>query len=295
MLMKTKIYALPDWKMLLREVGWENAPTKADIEAEILRELTRGKVTFEEAPCQTPIQKSFRVTLQTRSALPKFNKEKTVITVGSGLYDRGMEAMLCGMLAGQSGEAEVKSEQVAFTVLKVEQKQFPPLTDALVQELQIDGIQDLYTYHRFIAEKVKTEYASALVQKIVDRLIANAEMDDVAQEDISQVLDLEYAPLQARFSLDAMSSEEWEKAFGDTALRDFYAQIYPDVARLFGTTGKESYYASRKEAAKETIRTCLVIGKALGSDTDPTKEPNAEQLLREAMIERVLCVIYGGE
>lgn len=292
--MKTKLYSLPDWEAALKNIGWSDAPTQEDVEKKIQQELTRGKVSYAEQSPGTPIEKGCRVTLRTQSVLPKYNKEKTVITVGTGLYDREIEAQLCGMTAGSSAQAMVKGETVSFTVLKAEKKVYPPLTDELVQSQRLDGITKLEDYRRFMENKMRTEYGLALGKKVVEQLLRDAKMDQPAEEDIIRVIDCEYEPLRTRFSLDTLSAKEWEENFGQGELRKFYAQIYPDVANLLGTTSKESYYESRREAAAQTIRACLVLRGILGDETDPTEDAQAEQKLMQVMTGRLLTKIYGG-
>lgn len=296
--MQTKLYTLPDWQEVLQSIGWENAPTEQDIERVITQELTRGCVTFAQQPADQPIENGCRVTLKTESVLPKFNREKTTLTVGSRLYDAGLEAQLCGLTEGQSLHTQVRGEPVKATVLKVERKVYPPLSDALVENLQLEGIRTLSAYRSHMEQKIKGEYASSLCQKLLNRLLSGAEMDQPAQEDVLAVIDCEYAPLRIRFSLDGMTPEAWAESFGNESLKAFYSQIYPDVANLFGTTGKESYYESRKEAAADTIRTCLVLRSILDDQrnaTDPTQTLHARETLMRSMQDRLINMIYGGE
>ena len=131
--MKTKLIFLPDWQGVLAQLGWADAPGRETVEREVLQELTRGKVTFVPQTPGQPIEKTCRVTLRTESVLPKFNKEKTLVTVGSGLYDPAVEAKLVGMTQGGRAEVTVKGEKVAFSVEKVEKRHFPDLTDDLVK------------------------------------------------------------------------------------------------------------------------------------------------------------------
>lgn len=292
--MKTKLHALPDWRKTLEKLGWEDAPTGEDVDQAIQRELTRGKVTFVEQPQGLPIEKGCRVTLKTESVLPKFNREKTVVTVGSGLYDPTVEEKLCGMLAGDRAQVTVKGEQVSFTVQKVEQKHVPPLTDDLVKELDLEGVEDLPAYHQWMENKLRGEYARKLVKRLAESLASKAQMDQPDRVDVRQVIDLEYEPLRARFSLDTMSPEQWEHEFGRIDLQAYYAQIYPDVAKIFGTTSKESYYQSRQKAAEETIRECLVMGSILKEEADPTKDAGALETLQTKLADQVLAIIYGG-
>ena len=295
--MKTQLYSLPDWQEVLRGIGWEDAPTQKDVDNIITRELTRGAVTFEPQRADTPIENGCRVTLKTQSVLSKFNREKVTVVVGSRLYDAALEERLCGMTQGQTLHTQVKGEAVTATVLAVEKKVYPPLSDALVQNLQLEGICTLSAYRSHMERTVKGEYAAALCQKLLDRLLADAQLPQPEEEDILAVIDREYDALNARFSLDAMTEEKWMEAFGSDKLKAFYAQIYPDVARLFGTTGKESYYESRKADAMQTVQTCLVLRSILANQTektDPTLELHARDTLLQSVQARLLTMIYGG-
>lgn len=291
--MKTRLYSLPDWQEILREFGWADAPSDNDVEKAIQNELTRGKVTFMEEAPEMPIEKGCRVTVRTESALPKFNKEKTVITIGTGLYDRTVEAQLCGMKTGETSRTMVRGEAVTVTVLKVEKQQLPALTDELVRELQLDGLNDLPSYRSYMDRKIKTEYGTEMTRRIVERLVAGARMDQPAEEDILRVIDLEYEPLRARFSLDSLDPETWKNDFR-AELGKYYGQIYPEIASIFGTTSKESYYESRRESAIQTIQKCLVLNAALSEQADPTEDSKAEEKLTQSMTKRLLHVIYGG-
>lgn len=292
--MKTKLISVPDWNSKLHEIGWNDAPTTADIESRVVKELTRGRVTFVDAD-SSPIENGFRVTLHTESALPKFNKEKVTVTVGSGLYDRTVEDRLLDMRVGDSAQVTVKDKPVSFTVQKAEKKQIPGLTDEMVRELSIEGVDTLSAYRAYIARKIKTAYASKLLEQLLEQLTQASVFSGTEEADIEKVIDLEYSPLNARFGLDRLTPEEWKNDLGRTELKAYYEQIYPDVAIVFGTTGKDSFYEVRREPAIRTIRECLIMNACLGSDVDPTEEPNAKKTLTEAFTNRITETVFGGE
>lgn len=298
--MKTQLYKLPDWRQALDDIGWKDAPTGASIDQTIHRELTKGYVTFAPQPQGMPIEEGCRVTLKTTSMIPKYNREKTVITVGGNLYDAGIESMLIGMAAGQSAQTQVKGEAVDFCIEKVERKVFPVLSDEMVQALQIEGISSLSEYRNYMHKQLKQAYARQLCVAMLEKLIQGASMDEPDAEDIRQVIDCEFKPLRDRFShggddLDTMSPEKWTETFYKPEMKAYYEQIYPDVALLFDTTSKESFYENRREAAAQTIRRCLVLRCILEDNTDahdPTRELKAEPELIQAMIDRLCEIIY---
>ena len=292
--MITKLISVPDWEKVIDEIGFSDAPTAEDVEARTVKELTRGKVTFVDAG-DAPIENGFRVTLRTESVLPKFNKEKTTVTVGTGLYDRGVEELLVGMRAGESASVIARGESVSLTVLKAERKRIPELTDEMVRELNLECVDSLAAYRAYMAGKIRTAYASELGKKVLEKLVTSAEFSAISEEDITQVIDLEYAPLNARFGLDKLTPEEWANDLGRAELKAYYEQIYPEVAIIFGTTGKESFYEVRREPAINTVKDCLVLNEILGTFVDPTKEEKAEKKLMEMFTELINDKIYGGK
>ena len=292
--MITKLYSVPDWEKALNDIGYADAPAETDIEARITKQLSRGRVTYVPQEPGELIERGCRVTIRTNSALPKFNKEKTTLTVGSGLYDRTVEDKLVGMTAGESAAVNVKGEQVEFTVLSAERKHIPKFTDDMVKELGIEGTETLEAYRAYIAEKIRTDYASVLAKRILDTLLEAAVMDEPADKDIEKVIDLEYEPLRFRFQLDKLTPEEWANDLGRAEMRAYYEQIYPDVAIIFGSTSKESFYEMRREPAKQTIRNCLVLHAVLSDETDPTEEGKAEKKLMDEFTDRIKTIVFGG-
>lgn len=298
--MRTKLHQLPDWQQTLQDMGWADAPTEQTIQQAIRQELTRGYVTFVQQDPSEPIAAGCRVTLKTSSALPRFNREKTKVTVGSHLYHAGIEDMLIGMTAGQSGRTQVEGQAVSFCILGVEKKNLPPLCDEMVEAQHLDGIHSLDQYTAYMREKLQRAYAEQLCGRLVDRLAAGAVMDTPDAADIRQVIDREFEPLRVRFSsggtdLDTIPPDQWKENFYNPKLKTYYEQIYPDVAQLFDTTSKASYYANRQPYAEQTIRRCLVLREILGDTKtahDPTQALQAERELTQAMVDRLCAILY---
>lgn len=293
--MKTQLHFLPDLEQALAQLPWDQAPDQDTIDQTVRRELTKGLVTFAPLPQGDPIQPGCRVTLKTVSPLPKYNRDKTVLVVGSNLYNADLERRLVGLCAGQSGRMEIQGETVSFSILQAEHKVYPPLTDELVRSQQLEGISTLEQYRDAMAKKLRQEFARQLCELLLDQLIQGASMDEPDPEDIRQVIDREYKPLHDRFSspeedLDTMSPERWKENFYNPTMKVYYEQIYPDIAPLFDTTSKESYYENRRQPALQTIRRCLVLRELLQdfSDAhDPTLSLQAEPELLQAMTDRL--------
>ena len=107
---------------------------------EELLELARKSIVKDHLelvvlPADGTIQTGDTVTLRTVSALPKFNKERVVVTIGRGLYDKTLEEALAGKKAGDSCEVTVKDQPVSATVLEIKRKTVPSPTDEMVRAL----------------------------------------------------------------------------------------------------------------------------------------------------------------
>lgn len=294
--MYTKLHSMPDWQEALRGLELSAAPTDADTDAAVLRELSRGRVSFAET--DAPAAAGCRVTLRTSSALPKFNREKTVLTVGSGLFSPEIEALLPGMRAGESASAAVKGEIVDFTVTRVERRVYPELTDELVRAQNIGGVDTLAGYREYMADKLRREYAASVADALIERLAAAADMDAPDERDIGAVTDREYEPLRERFShggedIDKLSEEQWTENFYRPELKAYYESIYPDIAPFMDTKSKADYYEKRRPEAIRTIRECLVLGAALGRGEDPTADRDALKTLRGELISRICKILQG--
>lgn len=291
--MKTKLHSMPDWRQTLMELGLNGALSDADVEDAVLRELSRGRITFQAA--DIPIEAGCRVTIRTASTLSRYNREKTVLVVGSGLFDPVIEEKLLGMKKGERGEAVIRGERVEFTVTQVERKVFPELSDALVREQKIEGVETLAQYRQYMAVKLRQGFVKQLCDRLLERLSASSVTDEPDHEDVCMVIDRQFEPLRERFShggddLDTMTPEQWKANFYHPELKAYYEQIYPDVALLFDTTSKESFYEKRSAEAGRTIRDCLILRTILedySTAHDPTLALDAEPELRRAMEARI--------
>ena len=143
--------------------------------------------------------------------------------------------------------------------------------------------------------QLRDAYAGRLSASLLEKLAATAKMDPVNREDILRITDLEYTALNARFQLDSLTPEEWKRDFR-MELKEYYAVIYPDIASIFCTTDKQSFYESRRDAATETVRSCLILRAITESgeeDTDPTVSADALKKLTHRAKEQILTIIYG--
>lgn len=97
------------------------------------------------------------VTLSMQSETERYQWESITLAVGSGLFDPVLEQNLCGMCVGETKEVSATDGTVLVTIQKVVNRVVPELTDALIAEAGMDGIQTMNEYINTLIEQQKQE------------------------------------------------------------------------------------------------------------------------------------------
>lgn len=101
------------------------------------------------------------VTCSMRSAIEKFSRSEIRITLGSGLFDREIEASLLGAKPEDEVSLLKNGEPVKIQVLSVRNKHVPALTDEMVQVLNLQEVNTLDDYRRYLTAQQKEEHFNA--------------------------------------------------------------------------------------------------------------------------------------
>ena len=133
------------------------------------------------------------VTLDSRSALPKFEKTNLNVRVGRGLFSKELEQGLLGMGPGETREIPIPQGIATVTVRSIRRRVLPPLTDETIASWGLDGVstmQDLIAsvkaeacerYVEDMAEAVAVELSSEAVDRSSFELDAE-ELETVCAE-----------------------------------------------------------------------------------------------------------------
>lgn len=97
------------------------------------------------------------VTCSMESNLEKFNRQNMQLTLGIGLFDKEVEKALVGAKAGEKIDLLKDGEKVEIQVLSVRNKYVPQLTDEMVQELALPGVDTVEGYRQHLVEAQKKE------------------------------------------------------------------------------------------------------------------------------------------
>ena len=136
------------------------------------------------------------VVLQTVSELPKFNKERVIVSIGRGLYDRTLEAAVAGLKVGEHCEVTIKEKPVTATVLEIRRKAIPEATDAMAAALNqkdMDGkqIQTVAEYEAYVKKEKTLEVLSTVNYYVMEAMMKDYPMTEFAEEDVRILGELE--------------------------------------------------------------------------------------------------------
>ena len=218
-----------------REDAVRRLPTEAELRELARKAIVKDRLELAPLPADAPAELGDTLTLRTASALPKFNKERVVVTLGRGLYDRDLEEALAGKKAGESCSVTVKDQPVTAQVLEIKRKSVPEPTDEMVRALQTKDFQnnDITTvagYEAFVREQKITEALSGVVYYLMQDVLKDYPVTEYDEEDLRVLGELEKAFFyclsleRAGVDLLALSREEMQEKMHCDSLDVFVAQ-----------------------------------------------------------------------
>lgn len=294
--MRTRLISLADTKSVLKNINEVHIPNAGDLEEIITKELTKGHLFYVQKDESQPITLGNKVTLKIWSNISKFNKDKVSINVGSKLYSEVVENALIGLKVGASKTVIINGENVEFTVLKAEDLCYPELTNDMVAEKAIEGVETLEQFKEYFLTQKQNEISKAYAHECIDAFIEQSEFTEIDLLDIKEVTDQQFNVLRERFlhsdmDLDKLSQEEWEHEFYNPEKYPYYKKIYPDVALLMGVRNKKEFYDSLASEGVKAIKTYLVLSQLLAKknpeEFDPTKVFKGEEKLVDEYVVKI--------
>lgn len=251
--------------------------TDADVQTEVDRFLDQN--SFEEEVTGRPAENGDITVIDYSGSVDgvKFDggtAEKQTLTLGSGAFIPGFEDGVVGMNIGDTkditvkfpedyGAKELAGKEAVFAVtlhsLKV--KKLPELTDELVKDKA--GSETVDAYKAMVKERLE----KANTQR------AERETEDNIIKAITEKSEVEIP--------DALIEREIDNMIQQTSYRLMYQGLkFEDYLKYTGQT-MESYREGCKEAAKDHVKTQLVIDKILTAEDIRADEADIEAKLKE--------------
>lgn len=202
--------------------------------------------------------------------------EKQTLVLGSGTFIPGFEEGVVGMNIGDTkditvkfpddyGAEELKGKEAVFTVTlhEIKEKKLPELTDEFVKDKT--GSETVEAYKASVKEKLEKANAQRAEREIEDKLI----------KAISEKSEVEIP--------DSLTEREIDNMVQQASYRLMYQGLkFEDYLKYTNQT-MESYRDGLKDAAKDHVKTQLVIDKILTDEKiEATKEEVDAKIAEQA-------------
>ncbi len=267
---------------LQRDDAIRNIPSEAELKELARKSVVKGQLVLAPLPDDECAVLGDTLTLRTVSELPKFNKERVVVSIGRGLYDRSLEDALVDKRAGDCCDVTVKEKPVAATILEIRRKTAPEPTDEMVEALQEKDYKDnvLHTYseyEKFICEGKTMEALGSISYYIMGDILKDYPLTQFDEEDIRILGEMEAAMFrklhrdEQGVDVDKLSKEEAQEIWHCDSFQDFIAM--------------------RREWYKMKIHQCLIYLNLLDlpceGKTDPLDHYEVLSELQTIMFDKI--------
>lgn len=147
-----------------------------------------------------------------------FNREQLKLMVGQGFFNKKLEALCVGMKKGTTNVLDVDGDKVTVTVQSVQRKMVPEVTDEMVKNLEIKGIESVEEYEEYLTRQQKKKIADEegfdAIQYVMKQVFENSAFD-LKKADWIEMIDHEIHRLQAiadkeNLNLKTMAPEDFE-------------------------------------------------------------------------------------
>ncbi len=269
-------------KYLQREDAIRRIPTQAELKELARKGVVKDQLVLALLPEGACAELGDTLTLRTVSELPKFNKERVTVSIGRGLYDKGLETALVGKKAGEICEVIVKEKPVTATVLEIKRKTAPEPTDEMVEAMQEKDykgniIHTYAEYEAFICEGKTYEAVGNINYYMMDAIIKDYPVTEYDEGDIKALSDLE--------------REMFHKLFLEEKGIDLYQMSKEDMQEMWQCDSFDDFIAMRYEWYKMKIHQCLIYLNMLGlpckGRTDPLDHYEVLSELTEMIYDKI--------
>lgn len=222
-----------------------------------LKHLVRSLKKNEQAEI---LEKGVVAVLALESALPKFQKPMVPVTIGSGLFDAGLEEQLIGHRVGESFMAEAQGKPVQVTVKQASRTVYPEPTDEMAaayaaEHEEFEGITTVEEYRQRIIEKyLKDQRDGAFygaMEDVMNYVLTHSdwEFDD---EELAELVEERRKELREEL---AEEGKDFDKLTEEELKGYFDVSTFEEVGHIL-TSSAEQY-----------IATALWFGAVYGKDT----------------------------
>ena len=234
-----------DLNKYIDAIDLSRIPTEQDVEEAFKKAIVKGHIELKELGAGEAVQEGDTLKIAAESALPKFNKPGVTVTVGRGLYNKDLELALIGKKIGESVEIMVNDSPVKATVLSIKRKVLPEPTDAMVEELGIEGVHTVEEYRPKFIEQFEMSTFGPIIGEMIQKIMEDGKYEAPYDEDLDILGELEIGSFRNFF-------REEKGVDIDTATPEQFKE-------LLGVETAEAFKAERRDWYKIKVKQCLSL------------------------------------
>jgi len=167
-----------------KKLDLSSIPSGQEIREAARWRLAKGYITLADLSEDEALQKGDSVQLRVESSMPRFNKERVTVDLGSGLYDKALEAGVVGRHVGDSGSVATRGAEVKYTVLSARRKSVPEPTDEMAEAQGWEGVHTVAEFTKRLGDDLQSMAITGLLDRFQEHLADMAEIH-VAPEDLT--------------------------------------------------------------------------------------------------------------
>lgn len=266
--MKSHINKLVDFKSFEFEREVKLSCPEEYIEKQ-LRRITRVNKVTEDA---SVLAKGDVAVIKLESSLERYNRPSLTLAVGSGLFDKELEAQLVGKMVGEDFIATVNDTEVKVTVINAKRTVFPEPTDEAVKQYaetaeDLEGIETIAQFREHVKQQYfdekKQDVIFGTLNAMLDYVLTNSDWEFDTDE-----LEQTYNDMLA--NIEQMAQEEYGKSFEE--LTDEEIAIETELQ------SKEELLNEMQIQSERNIASLLFVITNHGLDTDKVEIEEAFEL-----------------
>ncbi len=108
------------------------------------QEMLKLRRKHAKKECVEDVQKEDIVTVDLTSENNRFNRKGMILNIGLNLFDKELEAKLCGQKVGIKTTIQIGGTQVEATVLKSERMILPEVDENLAAICEVSSVEELW-------------------------------------------------------------------------------------------------------------------------------------------------------
>lgn len=221
--MKSRVIKLYDYK----EVELPEVVIVDGLREKMDEEIRHLCKKFKKVENVDSVKNGDIVMVDTKSALPKFNRTGLRLNVGKNFYDKEFEKNLVGLRVGEDADFKVGDTAVSVRVLESRRNVYPELSDEIVAEgmaLEEYNEPDIKMVEQYL-ERLHDDASYVLIEarqneevkRLLDTVIAKSEWqydEDEISSFVDEQLEITREELAAEGkNLDTMSGQEYRVMF----------------------------------------------------------------------------------